>query len=138
MSSLKKVSPDIGIDASLSQASQASQASEESEASEASEASARPPTETQVAAAISQAYPVFARRRSKCRAPYLAERAGWYFFIRRYPQNLREAGLIKQALCRISLRTRDLGTAQRLARALAHRFDDVIQRLEQRQVRDNV
>lgn len=117
MSSIPETFPHLGIDAATPGAP------------------SRPTAETPVAAAIAQAYPSPARRRSKFRVPYLAERAGWYFFIRRFPRNLREAGLINQALCRIGLRTRELATAQRLARALAHRFDEVVQRLEQRQAR---
>jgi len=74
---------------------------------------------------------VTASKVSRYRTAYLAERDGWYMFVRRYPRVLRERGLFAQDLCRISLRTRDLSIAQRLARALAHRFDEVMQRLGQ-------
>lgn len=97
--------------------------------SHAHQASA-PPLPSPVASAVAAAFPKPAPlRRARFRTPFLGERAGWYYFVRRYPKVFIDSGLFKRPFCRKSLGTRHLLEAERRVRQLAVRFDNVMQRL---------
>jgi len=66
-------------------------------------------------------------RREARKVPYLAEREGRFYFVRRYPELLVRQGYFTTPACRVSLQTSDRLRAERLVRRLAYRFDRLVE-----------
>lgn len=87
-------------------------------------------------AAAAAHHPNRAERRQACgktarkearKVPYLAEREGRYYFVRRYPQWMLKQGFVTEPASRVSLKTTDRLRAERQVRVLAYRFDRLVE-----------
>jgi integrase len=78
---------------------------------------------TPAPATESGARPSGAAGRHHRKTPYLTKRGGVYTFVRRYPEELIQAGIYKKPADRKSLKTTDRRRAEELVRQEAVRFD---------------
>lgn len=65
-------------------------------------------------------------RKEARKVPYLSERAGRYYFVRRYPLWMVKQGYFTEPACRVSLKTADRLQAEREARRMAYEFDGLV------------
>ncbi|MDE2299401.1 MAG: hypothetical protein KGK18_14705, partial [Burkholderiales bacterium] len=66
-------------------------------------------------------------RKEARKVPYLSEREGHFYFVRRYPVFLVKQGYFTTPACRVGLKTSDRLQAERLVRRLAYRFDRLVE-----------